>query len=79
VSKPRKSPEQLGRMLWEALRAEQPPGFRDCAIRVVRVKAGPSNWDAELIAKGGTIGGTLANVFAKAKRELQQRYGCLEE
>jgi hypothetical protein len=66
-------------MLWEALRTEQPSGFRDCAIRVVRVKAGPWDWDAELIAKSGTIGGGLENVFANAKRTLQQQYGWLDD
>ena len=74
VSKPRKSPEQLGRMLWEALRAEKPLGFRDCAIRVVRAKTGPSDWDAELVTKTGIIKGDLEKVFACSKMKLQQQY-----
>jgi hypothetical protein len=79
VTKPRKSPEQLGRMLWDALRSEKPEGYRDCAIEVVRTKPGASDWDAQLIAKGGTIKGDLKRLFAKAKSRLQEQYGFLDD
>ena len=74
MTKPLKSPEQLGRMLWDALRSARPEGYRDCAIQVVRAKTGAADWDAQLIAKGGIAKGELQEVFAKAKRELQKLY-----
>ncbi len=66
-------------MLWEALRAEQPAGFRECSIRVVRAKAGPSDWDAELVTGQGGANGALATVFAKAKSALQAQYGWRDD
>jgi hypothetical protein len=65
-------------MLWEALRAEQPSGYRDCSIEVVRVKAGP-DWDARLIANGGAAREDLARVFAQAKTRLQRQYGFRDD
>ena len=79
VNKPRKSPEQLGRMLWEALRAEQPPGFRDCAIRVVRARRAAADWDAELVAKPGPDQADLDRVFARAKAQLQEQYSWRDD
>jgi hypothetical protein len=79
LNKPLKSPEQLGRMLWEALRAEQPAGFRECSIRVVRTKAGSADWDAELVTGQGSADGALAAVFAKAKAALQKQYGWRDD
>jgi hypothetical protein len=79
VTKPRKSPEQLGRMLWDALRSEKPEGYRDCAIEVVRAKTGSADWDARLIAKGETVNGDLKRVFAQAKSKLQEQYGFLDD
>ena len=67
-----KSPEQLGRMLWEALRAANVPVARDYAISVFRVKSGPSDWDAALVAKHRYPEDEA--VFAAAKLALQRRY-----
>jgi hypothetical protein len=77
--KPVKSPEQLGRLLWEALRAEAPPGYRDCAIEVVRAKTGARDWGAKLLVRGAAADARLEQVFARAKAELQQRYGWTDD
>jgi hypothetical protein len=66
-------------MLWEALRKEKPPGYRDCAIRVVRTKGARSDWNAEIVTRHQVPGDQLERVFAKAKQELQQQYGYLDD
>jgi len=66
-------------MLWDALRAEKPPGYRDCAIRVVRAKGGPPDWDAQIVTQRQVATAELEAVFAKAKRELQRQYGYLDD
>jgi len=66
-------------MLWDALREAKPPGFRDCAIEVVRTKAGATDWEARLIAKRGSTSGELKKIFAKAKSALQEQYGFLDD
>lgn len=72
-----KSPEQLGRMLWAALRAANANVSRDYAIRVYRSKAGPSGWDAELVAKRRSPEDDAA--FIAAKLDLQRRYGFRDD
>jgi hypothetical protein len=79
LSKPLKSPEQLGLMLWNALRAEKPAGYRNCVIEVVRAKAGAAEWEAGLVMDNGTVSSDLARVFARAKSRLQDQYGWLDD
>jgi hypothetical protein len=74
IEKPQKTAKEITDLLWAALKETNAPGPDDYNIRVFRVKADSSEWNAEIVGKERVVDAATDAAFEKAKLELQQQF-----